>query len=287
VPGAGLDRIDRSALPSGAWLANVYGHEVGIAEYVLGLMLTLARGFPARGPRPRAGGRRQPHRRVNAGQALLPRERLGGRSRASRGRQLIWPEVDVEAVVGIEIVVEVEVFERIDPGPIGTGPARVRHQLTAAGSGCFVGASSPMARQSSIFSWRMRLLIQPEVPVRAGRGTSQRWLIRLKSYTTVLCATVCYMVYASGEVGVRELRQNLSIYLKRVKEGAIFEVKERGQRVAVLAPAGARSSALDRLIAAGRATPARGDLIDLGPPVGRPPTRRASRALSRLRDERR
>jgi len=36
VPGAGLDRIDRSALPDGAWLANVYGHETGIAEYVIG-----------------------------------------------------------------------------------------------------------------------------------------------------------------------------------------------------------------------------------------------------------
>ena len=32
VPGAGLDRIDRSALPAGAFLANVYGHETGIAE---------------------------------------------------------------------------------------------------------------------------------------------------------------------------------------------------------------------------------------------------------------
>jgi phosphoglycerate dehydrogenase-like enzyme len=45
VPGAGLDRIDRAALPPGARLANVYGHETGIAEYVLGAMLALARGF--------------------------------------------------------------------------------------------------------------------------------------------------------------------------------------------------------------------------------------------------
>jgi len=45
VPGAGLDRIDRSAMPPGARLANVYGHEVGIAEYVLGAMLALARDF--------------------------------------------------------------------------------------------------------------------------------------------------------------------------------------------------------------------------------------------------
>jgi len=45
VPGAGLDRIDRSALPPGASLANAYGHETGIAEYVLGAMLALTRGF--------------------------------------------------------------------------------------------------------------------------------------------------------------------------------------------------------------------------------------------------
>jgi phosphoglycerate dehydrogenase-like enzyme len=45
VPGAGLDRIDRSALPAGTWLANVYGHEIGIAEYVIGAMLALTRGF--------------------------------------------------------------------------------------------------------------------------------------------------------------------------------------------------------------------------------------------------
>ena len=45
VPGAGLDRIDRRALPEGASLANAYGHEVGIAEYVLGAMLALGRSF--------------------------------------------------------------------------------------------------------------------------------------------------------------------------------------------------------------------------------------------------
>src|SRR2546428_2705968 len=45
VPGAGLERIDRAALPAGTALANAYGHEAGIAEYVLGAMLTLARDF--------------------------------------------------------------------------------------------------------------------------------------------------------------------------------------------------------------------------------------------------
>lgn len=45
VPGAGLDRIDRSALPAATALANAYGHEVGIAEYVIGAMLAMTRSF--------------------------------------------------------------------------------------------------------------------------------------------------------------------------------------------------------------------------------------------------
>ena len=45
VPGAGLDRIDQSALRPGTYLANVYGHEVGIAEYVIGAMIALTRSF--------------------------------------------------------------------------------------------------------------------------------------------------------------------------------------------------------------------------------------------------
>lgn len=45
VPGAGLDRIDRGALVGGARLANAYGHDDGIAEYVMGAMLALTRSF--------------------------------------------------------------------------------------------------------------------------------------------------------------------------------------------------------------------------------------------------
>lgn len=45
VPGAGLDRIERTALRSGMHLANAYGHEAGIAEYVIGTMLALTRSF--------------------------------------------------------------------------------------------------------------------------------------------------------------------------------------------------------------------------------------------------
>lgn len=43
VPGAGLDRIDRRALPPDVLLANAYGHETAIAEYVLGTMIALTR----------------------------------------------------------------------------------------------------------------------------------------------------------------------------------------------------------------------------------------------------
>lgn len=45
VPGAGLDRIDRAALAENVAVANVFGHETGIAEYVLGAMLALTREF--------------------------------------------------------------------------------------------------------------------------------------------------------------------------------------------------------------------------------------------------
>lgn len=45
VPGAGLDRIDRNAVPAGVHLANVFGHEAGIAEYVIGGIIALTRSF--------------------------------------------------------------------------------------------------------------------------------------------------------------------------------------------------------------------------------------------------
>src|SRR5260370_5628858 len=45
VPGAGLDRIDRGVLGPGTHLANAYGHEAGIAEYIIGAMIALTRSF--------------------------------------------------------------------------------------------------------------------------------------------------------------------------------------------------------------------------------------------------
>jgi prevent-host-death family protein len=67
-------------------------------------------------------------------------------------------------------------------------------------------------------------------------------------------------------VGVRELRQNISRYLERVKAGESFVVTERGIEVARLTPSGAKRNGLARLIAERGATIPEGDLIaKLGP----------------------
>ncbi len=70
-----------------------------------------------------------------------------------------------------------------------------------------------------------------------------------------------------ARVGVRELRQNLSVYLRRVAQGETLDVTEHGRLVARLAPAPApEMSILDRLIAEGRATPASRSMATLPEP---------------------
>lgn len=73
---------------------------------------------------------------------------------------------------------------------------------------------------------------------------------------------------APAQIGVRELRQNLSVYLRRIEAGETLEVTEHGRPVARLTPLPPRRmSVLDRLVAEGRATAGRGgNLADLGPP---------------------
>lgn len=55
VPGAGLDRIERDALRRGTHLANAYGHDAGIAEYIMGAMIALSRSFARLDARLREG----------------------------------------------------------------------------------------------------------------------------------------------------------------------------------------------------------------------------------------
>ena len=77
---------------------------------------------------------------------------------------------------------------------------------------------------------------------------------------------------ANPRVGVRELRQNLSVYLRRVEKGETLEVTERGRLVARLGPAPTpEMSAIDRLIAEGRATAASRPLGSLPNPAELPP----------------
>lgn len=85
-------------------------------------------------------------------------------------------------------------------------------------------------------------------------------------------------------IGVRELRQNASRYIDRVRTGESFEVTDRGRPVAVLVPAMAPGR--DRLIAEGRLRAAQGDLLALGEPIPLPDGMEPpSAVLARLRDE--
>ena len=64
-------------------------------------------------------------------------------------------------------------------------------------------------------------------------------------------------------VGVRELRQNLSKYLKRVKDGEPLDVSERGRVVARLVPLGAGMEGYAELAAQFGATVPRKRLEDV------------------------
>ena len=68
------------------------------------------------------------------------------------------------------------------------------------------------------------------------------------------------------QISIRELRQQASAWLRQVQDGEAFEVTDRGRPVALLAPR-RPASVLERLVEAGRVTPADGDLLELGPPL--------------------
>ena len=86
------------------------------------------------------------------------------------------------------------------------------------------------------------------------------------------------MTHIMERVGIRELRQNLSRYVKRLRSGESFIVTDRGQEVGVLSPPLQQMNPLDRLEAEGRLMQrGQGDLIEtierLGPirtPPGEP-----------------
>ena len=85
---------------------------------------------------------------------------------------------------------------------------------------------------------------------------------------------------------MRALRQNLSVYLRRIRAGEAFEVTDRGRPVALLSPLPAERSARDRLVVEGRLVPARGRLADLAAPPEVPTRIPVSEALRLEREER-
>ena len=62
------------------------------------------------------------------------------------------------------------------------------------------------------------------------------------------------------------MRQNLSVYLDRVKEGESLDVTERGHVVARLGPSRGDASTYDQMIEDGRIIAGNANLSDLGAP---------------------
>lgn len=89
-------------------------------------------------------------------------------------------------------------------------------------------------------------------------------------------------MYMSDSVGVAELRQNLSLYLRRVSQGERLIVTDRNRPVAELGPAPSTGPALDRLIAEGRVRPPKRSEFPEPLEVGKDPEA-LSRALEEVR----
>jgi len=88
-------------------------------------------------------------------------------------------------------------------------------------------------------------------------------------------------------IGVRELKQRASEWLRRVEAGETLEVASRGRPVALLVPI-PKGGVLDSLEAEGSLSRAQGDLLSLGSAL--PPQRGVplpSRILEELRAEER
>ena len=92
-------------------------------------------------------------------------------------------------------------------------------------------------------------------------------------------------MYMTKTVGVAELRQNLSVYLRRIEAGERLIVTDRNRPVAELGPPPSSGSDLDRLIAEGRVS--RPTRTGFPAPLRLDGDARAlSRALDQIRGER-
>jgi prevent-host-death family protein len=76
----------------------------------------------------------------------------------------------------------------------------------------------------------------------------------------------CAISSTMRAIGIRELRQQASKYLRDVEAGETIEVTDRGRPVALIVPL-PRTGRLQRLATAGRLDEARGDALELGDPL--------------------
>jgi prevent-host-death family protein len=88
-------------------------------------------------------------------------------------------------------------------------------------------------------------------------------------------------------IGIRELRQQASRYLRSVENGETIEVTDRGRPIALLTPI-PRGGRIAELTAAGRLSVPKGDLLDLGEPLPpKPGVPLPSEILAELREDER
>lgn len=97
---------------------------------------------------------------------------------------------------------------------------------------------------------------------------------------------MCYTPRMAAEVGIRELRQNLSVYLARVKDGERFTVTERNRPVAELSPLPEGEDEYGRWLRRNNLSRPKGRWEDLPAPIDLGPGSPASRALQEQREDR-
>ena len=109
-----------------------------------------------------------------------------------------------------------------------------------------------------------------------------------------MCTEMCETVAGTSRVDIRALRQDISVYLRRVDRGERFEITDGGRPVALLVPLPINQSSLANpvkqsplatLVAQGRARMPTRDLLDLPAPPGATSTA-ASDALLADRNDR-
>lgn len=91
-------------------------------------------------------------------------------------------------------------------------------------------------------------------------------------------------VSGTSRVGIRALRRNLSVYLRRLARGERFEITDGGRPVGLLVPVPNNQSPLAKLVAQGRARMPARDILDLPPPPGAPSTAASDAIIADRRD---